>query len=267
VKPEAIYKTLTASIPVLPEDKRWAIGITIGVIIFFSMVILAGRVYLTHVDDAFVLREETQDLNLEFALWMIRNDSKNEPIQVNPPVAQSGSYSGKRVYLQREYIAENSMVTLQLRTARRIRVRTESRPEGAEIQVEVLHFKVPSHRPVIVIEPNPNATRTTEIYPDEIHPTKIYSKTIELDTKFSRSLMGNDYSTNIRSDIYSFSGADPLWKITTFDSISNRTESFNGMALFKVRVKLLVKVSDASPVSSGWLESQYFAVDLATPPT
>lgn len=250
----------------LPADKRWAVGIIVGIAIFFSMVILAGRFYLTGIDDSFILRHSDKEIEGGLTLWMIRNDSKNIPLQIDPPLTDIGTYARGRIYIQREYIADTSLVKLQLRSSEPIVVSASSAPEGARLEIEVLHAKVTSHRPVIVLEPDPNMTRTTELYLDEIDPVKVSSQNIALDSKFTKSIVGKRYSVKIREDVFTFSGKDDLWGIKAYDSIRGLTEYFNGMALFKLRVRFIVSLAGGTEIGTDWMETQFFAVDLVESP-
>ncbi len=249
----------------LPEDRKWAVGVAIAISVFFVMVILAGRAYLTDLDDAFLLREEGEVIEVKLALWMMRNDSKNVPVQINPPTSQAPSYAEGRIYLHREYIAENSLVTLQIRAARPIRVMAESAPIGGRVLAEVLHSKFPGHRPIITVNPKPNSN-TTMIRLDEIDPVRIHTETVNLDPEFGKSLLSSGYVIRIREDIFAFSGRDDFWKIEAFDSITGETEAFNGMALFKVRLRLIVELADGTEASTQWMETEFFAVDLVELP-
>jgi len=247
---------------VRPDDKRWAIGITVGIAAFFALVIMAGRVYLTDVDRAFTISDASETIEARLAIWLLRNDSKNIPIQVNPPVEGTLEFGGRKVYIQKEYMAANSQATLQMRSARRILVDSDSPPTSAQLEVEVLHFKAPTHRAVIVVEPDPNMTRSTELYLDEIDPTRVRYETIDLNPRWTKELFGHRYSAKLREKFFTFSGQDDLWRVDAYDSISHTTESFDAMALFKVRTKLTLAWDDGTRASTDWMETQFFAVDL-----
>jgi hypothetical protein len=251
---------------VIPQDRRWAIAIAIAIAIFFVMVILAGRAYWTGIDDDYFMNSTGNSIEATFTLWMLRSDSKNIPIQTNPPLERGSTNAEGRIYIQREYIAGESEVTLQLRNARPFRITTNSPPMGAFIEVEVYHAKIPSHRPIIVVNPKSNSTRTTEIYLDELEVNKISEKKISVDAKFESIMFSDGYSAVIEQDIYTFTGSDNFWEIEVYDSIADETESFNGMALFKVRIKLIVDLEDGSQIDSGWIQTQFFAIDLVEPP-
>jgi len=248
---------------VRPDDKAWAIGITVAVAAFFAMIIMAGRVYLTDLDRAFMISSETDVVEARLTLWMLRNDSRSTPIRVNPPAQGDATLGGKKVYIQREFMALSSQATLQIRSARPILVDSESPPSGTQLEVEVLHFKAPGHRPVIVVEPDPNLTRSTELYMDEINPTRVSYDTFDLQLHWRKGFAGRGYHANFRKAFFTFSGEDDLWRIEAHDSISGRTESFNAMALFKVRARLILTWDDGTRASTDWMETQFFAVDLA----
>lgn len=239
----------------LPEDRRWAMGIAIAIAAFFIMVILAGRVYLTDLDSAYFLSYSGEEIEAKMTLWMLRNDSKNIPLQVKPPFTEGASYAQGRYYLQREYIAGSSEVTLQLRATEPIRV-LSGNAESLKLQVEVWHETVAGHRPVIVVEPNQSSTKTTEIYLEDLQPSRISSDLIDLGA----------FTPRLKQDVLGFSGRDEYWEIRVYDSITGDYESFDGMALFRLRLRLLVGLEDGSEVSTEWMETQYFAVDLANLP-
>jgi hypothetical protein len=247
---------------VIPQDRRWAIAVAIAIAIFFVMVIMAGRAYWTGIDDDYFLKSSDNSMEATLTLWMLRSDSKNTPIQTNPPVERGSTNSEGRIYIQREYIAGESEVTLQVRNARPFRIDTESQPIGISLEVEVYHARIPSHRPIIVLDPKSNSTRTTEIYLDELEVSRISGKEVQVDSKFRKSLFSGGYSVDIEQDIYTFTGSGDFWKIEVYDSIEGKTVSFNGMALFKVRIKITVELEGGSSIESGWMETQYFAIDL-----
>jgi len=247
---------------VRPDDKRWAIGITVGIAAFFALVILAGRVYFTDLDLSFTISDASEKIEAGLTIWLLRNDSKNIPIQINPPVEGTIEFGGRKVYIQKEYMAANSQATLQMRSARRILVNSDSPPTSTQLEVEVLHFKAPTHRALIVVDPDPNMTRSTELYLDEIEATRVRYETIDLQAKWTKELFGQRYSAKLREEFFTFSGQDDLWRVDAFDSISQTTESFNAMALFKVRVKLTLAWDDGTQASTEWMETQFFAVDL-----
>lgn len=245
-----------------PDDKRWAIGITVGIAAFFALVILAGRVYLTDLDDAFTISDATDTIEARLTIWMLRNDSKNMPVQINPPVEGTLDFGGRKVYIQREYMAANSQATLQIRSARQVLVDSDSPPTSTQLEVEVLHFRAPTHRTVIVVEPDPNMTRSTELYMDEINATRVRYESIDLEPRWTRQLFGDRYSAKLREEFFTFSGEDDFWRVDAYDSISHTTESFDAMALFKVRAKLTLAWDDGTRASTDWMETQFFAVDL-----
>ncbi len=239
----------------LPEDKRWAVGIAVAIAAFFIMVILAGRAYLTDLDEAYFLTYSDEDVETQMTLWMLRNDSKNIPIQVNPSSTEGTSYAQGRIYLQREYISASSDVTLQLRTTRPIQVRL-GEAKSLKLEVEVWHTKIAGHRPVIVVEPNQTSTKTTEIYREDLEPSKIASDLMDLGA----------FSPRFKEDVFDFSGTDDYWEIRVYDSIEDEFETFDGMALFRLRVRILVGFGDGSETSTDWMETEYFAVDLVDLP-
>lgn len=245
-----------------PDDKRWAIGITVGIAAFFALVILAGRAYLTDLDDAFTISGATDTIEARLTIWMLRNDSKNIPVQINPPVEGTLEFGGRKVYIQREYMAANSQATLQIRSARRVLVDSDSPPTSTQLEVEVLHFRAPTHRTVIVVEPDPNMTRSTELYLDEINATRVRYESVDLELRWTRQLFGDRYSAKLREEFFTFSGEDDLWRVDAYDSISHTTESFDAMALLKVRAKLTLAWDDGTRASTDWMETQFFAVDL-----
>lgn len=249
----------------LPEDKKWAIGMVVGIVLFFSMIVLAGRIYLTDIDDDFRLNLSSEDMEGEFTLWLMRNDSKNMPLKVSPPVEDGGRSAKYRIDIQREYIAEQSVVSVQARSPGGVKVSPENPPVGARLEVEVYHEKVVTHRPVIVIEPSANASRSTEIFMDELDPSRVSSNEVEIDADFEKDILGDGYSLNLREDVYQFSGSDEFWKIDAYDSVTDQTVSFNGMALFRIRIRLVVDLEGGSQIVSDWMETQYFAVDLVSP--
>ena len=234
----------------------------IAIAIFFIMVMLAGNAYWSDIDEAYYITYDGPDMEVTLTLWMLRNDSKNIPLQTNPPTEAGPNYAEGRIYIQREYIAGGSEVTLQLRNARPLRITAESPPSGVRLGVEVLHARIPSHRPIIIVEPKPNSTRTTEIYLDELEVTKIFEGDVAVDAEFKKPMFSEGRTADVRADIFTFSGTDDLWEIEVFDSISDGIESFNGMALFKVRMKLVVDLEDGTQLDTGWMEAQYFALDL-----
>jgi hypothetical protein len=252
---------------VLPSDRRWAIGVAVAIAVFFILVIMAGTAYLPRIDDDFLLTHSDDMLEAQLALWLVRNDTKDIPIQVHPPVVEGVEHADGKILLQREFVANSSAVTLQVRSHRPVGVQSDSPPDSATLWVEVLHNRVPTHRRVLVIGPDKGVARTTELYPEDIDPVRIFSDTLELDDSFTKPLFGEGYSTGIREDIFTFSGLDDLWKIEVYDSVEGRTESFNGMALFKVRVRLVLGWEDGSEVSSDWMETQFFALDLVELPS
>lgn len=235
-------------------------AIAIG--IFFIMVILAGRVYLTDLDDDYFIKYQEDGLEMTLTLWLLRNDSKNIPVQTNPPEEPGPSYASGRKYIQREYIAPESQVVLQLRNARPLMIDGESPPSKAELRVEVWHAKVPSHRPIIVVGPNSNSTRTTEIYLDDVQVIKVFEDEIDVDATFGKSVFSSGYAGSLKLDIFDFTGEDDFWKIRVYDSISGEDQSFNGMALFKVRINLAFELENGSSLETGWIETQFFAIDL-----
>lgn len=260
----------------LPEDRRWAIGITIAIVIFFVLILLAGRVYLTGIDDDYILRKVYKDnstgeqIEFTMTLWMHRNDSRSTPVQIDPAMFEGVSYAEGRIFLQREYIANDSLVTLELRTVEPLRITIPSVdssagqvPSSVSLEIEVMHFKVPSHRPIIVVNPSANATRTTEIYPEDIKPTTIHRGTIEA-IEIGEGKEGT-YTARVAEEIFSFSGSDDYWEFTVYDSVKDRTEVFNGMALFKVRVRPSMEIGGRR-IQMGWTETEFFAIDLVDTP-
>jgi hypothetical protein len=113
-----------------------------------------------------------------------------------------------------------------------------------------------------VVEPDPNMTRSTELYLDEIDATRVRYESIDLQLRWTRELFGHRYSAKFRKEFFTFSGQDDLWKVDAYDSISHTTESFDAMALFKVRTKLTLIWDDGTWASTDWMETQFFAVDL-----
>jgi len=235
-------------------------AIAIGV--FFIMVVLAGRIYLTDLDDDYFIEYQEDGLEMTLTLWLLRNDSKNIPIQTNPPEEPGPSYAQGRIYIQREYIAPESQVILQLRSARPLRIDGVSPPSKAELQVEVWHAKVPSHRPIIIVGPDENSTRTTEIYLDQLQVVKIFEDEIDVDANFDKPMFSSGYTASPKLDVFEFSGEEDFWKIRVFDSISGEDQTFNGMALFKVRINMTLELENGSSLETGWIETQFFAIDL-----
>ncbi len=248
----------------IPKDKKWAIGVIISIIVFFLMIVLAGRAYLIDIDEEFTLDLESPLLEGDLRLWIVRNDSKNTPIKVHPTAEDGGRFSKFKVDIQREFIAENSMMTIQVRSPKSVTLSSSSPPNEARLDVEVMHTKVASHQPVLVIEASGNATRSTEVYVDEITPRKVFSDTKKIEIPFQKPLFGSDYEFSIREDIYELSGKENFWEITTYDSINKETVKFNGMALFKIRLRLFLDLEDGTSLSSDWMETQYFAIDLVS---
>ena len=246
-----------------PDDKRWAVGIAVGVGLFFALVMLAGRLYLTNIDDSYVLKINQSTMHADFTLWMVRNDSKSLPLRINPPLESHSSFSRGKIYIQREYISPKSTVSLELRTARMLRIRSTKAPTHMYLDVRVLHAKVPGHRPVIVVGPNPNMSRTTELYLDEIHPTTVFSKRIPVHPRWTSSLFSRRAETKLKTGLFNFTGSDDLWRIQVYDSISGQNVSFNGMALFKVKFRLIMSWGPEEEIRSDWLETDFFAVELA----
>ena len=245
-----------------PDDKRWAFGVALGVGLFFALVMLAGRLYLKNIDDSYVLRMNQTAMHGDFTLWMLRNDSKGLPIRINPPLESRSSFARGKIYIQREYISPRSTVSLQIRTAGRFELRSTKPPDEAYLDVRVFHAKVPGHRPVIVVGPNPNMSRTTELYLDEIHPELLLSKRYAIDSEWSSSPFSRGVGTKIHMEIFNFTGSDDFWKIEVFDSVTNKSVSFNGMALFKVKFRLALRWEGEGEIRSEWLETEFFAVEL-----
>ena len=146
-------------------------------------------------------------------------------------------------------------MTLQLRTSKPIVV-TQGDPADLKLEIEVWHAKVPSHRAVIVIGPNQSSAKTTEIYLNDLEPSRIAEDTIDLGA----------YSPRFKHGVFEFSGDEDYWEIRVFDSIEDRYETYNGMALFRLKVRVVVGLADGSEVSTDWMETQYFAVDLVEAP-
>ncbi|MBU7004090.1 MAG: hypothetical protein HXS50_00890, partial [Theionarchaea archaeon] len=178
----------------IPQDRRWAIAVAIAIAIFFVMVIMAGRAYWTGIDDDYILKFSGNSMEATLTLWMLRSDSKNTPIQTSPPIEKGSTNSEGRIYIQREYIAGESEVTLQLRNARPFMIDAESQPTGISLEAEVYHARIPSHRPTIVVDPKNNSARSTEIYLDELEVGRISGKEIQVEPKFRKSLFSGGYS-------------------------------------------------------------------------
>jgi hypothetical protein len=88
-----------------------------------------------------------------------------------------------------------------------------------------------------------------------------------MDVQFGEPIFSEGFTTDLKQDIYAFSGTDDFWRIEVFDSITKQNKSFNGMALFQVRLKLLVDLGDGTQLDTGWMEAQYFALDLVESPS
>ncbi len=245
----------------LPQDRKWAIGIAAGIAVFFVFVAMTGRILFPQIDEAFTLRYGSDEIQAEFAVWILRNDSKNIPLKINAPVEESPEYLRGKAYIQREYMATSSNATLQLRTPKALVVLSEAEPRSSRLEIEILHCRVATHRPVLVVTPDSNSADSTEIHLSDLELELAARGSESLEAVWTRGLFSQGYRTRFRHDLYSFSGQDDLWKLEVFDSITGRTESFNGMALFKIRLRFVVEAG-GSEIATDWMESQFFAVDL-----